>query len=123
MPISNRDNEVIGKTNVEPQWLHIVLTYFCIGVLKLNDKLNGMPFNENEQEILQVFSTFCGLGIHNVINYEKILKANAKQMVALEVIIIIISMYTINDVVSLTGSLLSCKCLQRRRYETNGMLI
>ena len=33
----------------------------------------------------QVFSTFCGLGIHNVMTYEEIAKANAKQAVALEV--------------------------------------
>ena len=33
----------------------------------------------------QVFATFCGLGIHSVMNYETILKANAKQSVALEV--------------------------------------
>lgn len=34
---------------------------------------------------IQVFATFCGLGIHSVMSYEKILKANAKQSVALEV--------------------------------------
>ena len=35
--------------------------------------------------VLQVFAAFCGLGIHNVMNYETIQKSNAKQRVALEV--------------------------------------
>ena len=34
---------------------------------------------------MQVFVTFCGLGIHNVMTYEKIQKASAMQAVALEV--------------------------------------
>ena len=34
----------------------------------------------------KVFSVFCGLTMHSVMNYEKILKANARQKVALEVL-------------------------------------
>ena len=33
-----------------------------------------------------MFSAFCGLGIHNVLMYERIFKALAKQKVALEVL-------------------------------------
>lgn len=36
--------------------------------------------------ISKVFAVFCGLAIHSVMNYEKILKANARQKVALEVL-------------------------------------
>ena len=34
----------------------------------------------------KVFAVFCGLTMHSVMNYEKILKANARQKVALEVL-------------------------------------
>ena len=34
----------------------------------------------------KVFAVFCGLTLHSVMNYEKILKANARQKVALEVL-------------------------------------
>ena len=33
-----------------------------------------------------MFAAFCGLGIHNVLMYERIFKALAKQKVALEVL-------------------------------------
>ena len=58
-----------------------------LGVVILKDKLNGLPFNTSEEEAFRVFATFCGLGVQNVMNYEKICKANAKQSVALEVMI------------------------------------
>ena len=34
----------------------------------------------------KVFAVFCGLAMHSVMNYEKILKAHARQKVALEVL-------------------------------------
>lgn len=34
----------------------------------------------------KVFAVFCGLTMHSVMNYEKLLKANARQKVALEVL-------------------------------------
>ena len=34
---------------------------------------------------LQAFTLFCGLGIFNVINFERLLKANNAQKVVLEV--------------------------------------
>ena len=33
-----------------------------------------------------MFATFCGLGIHNVMMYERIAKSMARQKVALEVL-------------------------------------
>ena len=33
-----------------------------------------------------MFAVFCGLAVHSVMNYERILKANARQRVALEVL-------------------------------------
>ena len=34
----------------------------------------------------KVYAVFCGLSMHNVMNYERLLKANARQKVALEVL-------------------------------------
>ena len=34
----------------------------------------------------KVFAVFCGLTMHSVMNYEKIVKANVRQKVALEVL-------------------------------------
>ena len=62
-----------------------VLVPSTLGVVILKDKLNGLPFNKAEEEAFRVFATFCGLGVQNVVNYEEILKANAKQTVALDV--------------------------------------
>lgn len=35
---------------------------------------------------VQVFATFCGLGLHNVMMYEEIAKANARNKVAFDVL-------------------------------------
>lgn len=67
VPITNRDNHTIG-------------------IVMLTHKLNGLPFNHSDQDLFEVFATFCGLGIHNVMTYEAILKANARQKVAVEVL-------------------------------------
>ena len=36
--------------------------------------------------VSKIFAVFCGLAMHSVMNYEKILKAHARQKVALEVL-------------------------------------
>ncbi|XP_065885255.1 cGMP-specific 3',5'-cyclic phosphodiesterase-like isoform X2 [Dysidea avara] len=55
-----------------------------IGVAQLINKLNGLPFDENDERYFEMFAIFCGLGIHNVINYEQKCKALARYSVALE---------------------------------------
>ncbi|XP_064603088.1 cGMP-specific 3',5'-cyclic phosphodiesterase-like isoform X2 [Liolophura sinensis] len=57
-----------------------------IGVTQLINKQNGTPFNENDVNIIEAFSIFCGLGIHNCTMYENACKLMAKQKVALEVL-------------------------------------
>lgn len=72
----------------------------------LTNKLSGVPFNQFDLEsfevslliqedinsywfsvhsCLQVFATFCGLGLHNVLTYEKVVIANARQKIAFDV--------------------------------------
>lgn len=42
-------------------------------------------FNRNDEEFLEAFVIFCGLGIQNTQMYEAVERAMAKQMVTLEV--------------------------------------
>ncbi|XP_071829696.1 dual 3',5'-cyclic-AMP and -GMP phosphodiesterase 11-like isoform X4 [Apostichopus japonicus] len=54
------------------------------GVSLLVNKLDGSPFNKNDEDMFEAFSIFCGMGIHNTQMYEKVCRAVAKQRVALE---------------------------------------
>lgn len=67
MPIYNSDKKIIGVT-------------------QLINKINGIPFNENDANTIEAFSIFTGLGIHNCQMYENACKLMAKQSVALEVL-------------------------------------
>lgn len=42
-------------------------------------------FNRNDEQFLEAFVIFCGLGIQNTQMYEAVERAMAKQMVTLEV--------------------------------------
>lgn len=57
-----------------------------IGVSQLINKKNGRPFNKNDEDLFEAFLIFCGLGIHNTLMYEKVLKVMAKQRVTFEVL-------------------------------------
>ncbi|XP_076460762.1 cGMP-specific 3',5'-cyclic phosphodiesterase-like isoform X2 [Babylonia areolata] len=67
MPIHNSDKNIIGVT-------------------QLINKINGQPFNDNDVNIIEAFSIFTGLGIHNCQMYENACQLMAKQSVALEVL-------------------------------------
>ncbi|XP_049642937.1 cGMP-specific 3',5'-cyclic phosphodiesterase [Suncus etruscus] len=62
-----------------------------IGVCQLVNKMeenSGLvkPFNRNDEQFLEAFVIFCGLGIQNTQMYEAVERAMAKQMVTLEVL-------------------------------------
>ncbi|XP_016056977.1 PREDICTED: cGMP-specific 3',5'-cyclic phosphodiesterase-like [Miniopterus natalensis] len=62
-----------------------------IGVCQLVNKLEEStgkvkPFNRNDEQFLEAFVIFCGLGIQNTQMYEAVERAMAKQMVTLEVL-------------------------------------
>lgn len=62
-----------------------------IGVCQLVNKLEEStgqvkPFNRNDEQFLEAFVIFCGLGIRNTQMYEAVERAMAKQMVTLEVL-------------------------------------
>ncbi|KAL3863382.1 hypothetical protein ACJMK2_005139, partial [Sinanodonta woodiana] len=56
-----------------------------IGVTHFINKLNGQPFDESDLSIIEAFSIFTGLGIHNCQMYENACRLMAKQTVAIEI--------------------------------------
>ncbi|CAD5116850.1 DgyrCDS5694 [Dimorphilus gyrociliatus] len=57
-----------------------------IGISQMVNKLDGTAFNKNDENLMEAFAIFCGMGIHNTHMYEKACKASARQRVALEVL-------------------------------------
>lgn len=57
-----------------------------IGVIQLINKFNDLPFSKNDENFVEAFAIFCGMGIHNTHMYEKAITAMAKQSVTLEVL-------------------------------------
>lgn len=57
-----------------------------IGVAQLVNKLNGRPFNKNDENLFEAFAIFSGMGIENTQMFEKAVKAMAKQKVTLELL-------------------------------------
>ncbi|XP_060580416.1 cGMP-specific 3',5'-cyclic phosphodiesterase-like isoform X1 [Ruditapes philippinarum] len=55
-------------------------------VTQLINKQNGSPFNDSDANIIEAFSIFTGLGIHNCQMYENACRLMARQTVALEVL-------------------------------------
>merc|ERR1719412_488974 len=57
-----------------------------LGVFQLVNKFENLPFTKNDENFVEAFAIFCGMGIHNVHMYEKTVVAMAKQQVTLEVL-------------------------------------
>jgi len=57
-----------------------------IGVVQLLNKMDGKPFNLNDENLFEAFAIFCGMAIHNTYIYEECVKANARQKIALDVL-------------------------------------
>ena len=56
------------------------------GVFLLVNKFENLPFTKNDENFVEAFAIFCGMGINNVRMYEKAVVAMAKQQVTLEVL-------------------------------------
>ena len=67
MPIKNLDGEPIG----------------CVRVL---NRIDNQPFDENDEQLLEVFCIFCGLGISNTLIYKELEKSVAEKSVAFDVL-------------------------------------
>jgi len=57
-----------------------------IGVFQLINKFDNLPFTSNDENFVEAFAIFCGMGISNVKMYETAMVAMAKQQVTLEVL-------------------------------------
>ncbi|XP_068968084.1 dual 3',5'-cyclic-AMP and -GMP phosphodiesterase 11-like isoform X2 [Bombus flavifrons] len=57
-----------------------------IGVIQLINKFDDLLFTKNDENFVEAFAIFCGMGIHNTHMYEKAVIAMAKQSVTLEVL-------------------------------------
>ncbi|KAH9413579.1 cGMP-specific 3',5'-cyclic phosphodiesterase [Dermatophagoides pteronyssinus] len=57
-----------------------------IGIAQLVNKLNGRPFNKNDENLFEAFAIFSGMGIENTNKFEKAVKSMAKQKVTLELL-------------------------------------
>ncbi|XKL59330.1 hypothetical protein PGB90_000346 [Kerria lacca] len=58
--------------------------YQIIGVASIINKLHSSHFDENDEQLFEAFTIFCGLGIHNTLMYSEIEKAVARQKVSIE---------------------------------------
>ncbi|XP_035701980.1 dual 3',5'-cyclic-AMP and -GMP phosphodiesterase 11A [Folsomia candida] len=67
MPIRNRNSEIIG-------------------VATIVNKLNAVPFDDQDEQLFEAFTIFCGLGISNTLTYGDLEMAIARQKVAIEVL-------------------------------------
>ena len=52
-----------------------------IGVFQLINKFDNRPFTSNDENFVEAFAIFCGMGISNVKMYESANLAMAKQQV------------------------------------------
>ncbi|XP_044579332.1 dual 3',5'-cyclic-AMP and -GMP phosphodiesterase 11-like isoform X2 [Cotesia glomerata] len=57
-----------------------------IGVIQLVNKFDDLLFTKNDENFVEAFAIFCGMGIHNTHMYETAITAMAKQSVTLEVL-------------------------------------
>lgn len=58
----------------------------CQLVNKMDESMGEVKaFNRNDEQFLEAFAIFCGLGIQNTQMYETVERAMAKQEVTLEV--------------------------------------
>lgn len=60
--------------------INIISFYF-----QLVNKFDELLFTKNDENFVEAFAIFCGMGIHNTHMYEKAITAMAKQSVTLDV--------------------------------------
>lgn len=61
---------------------------YVFQIFQLINKFDGLLFTKNDENFVEAFAIFCGMGIHNTHMYEKAITAMAKQSVTLDVSIL-----------------------------------
>nr|CAD7447945.1 unnamed protein product [Timema bartmani] len=77
MAIKNSSGQIIGVIQVSSR---------AHGYHDLINKFDDLVFTKNDENFVEAFAIFCGMGIHNTHMYEKAVIAMAKQSVTLEVL-------------------------------------
>lgn len=93
MAIKNSSGQIIGVIQViilelglNDFDINFFVTYIHFDLLEqLINKFNGLLFTKNDENFVEAFAIFCGMGIHNTNMYEKAITAMAKQSVTLDV--------------------------------------
>lgn len=80
----------------------IVLNYYLYLPLQLINKFDELLFTKNDENFVEAFAIFCGMGIHNTHMYEKAITAMAKQSVTLDVSTIILFRIICNSNMTIT---------------------
>lgn len=74
MPIKNSDSFIIGVIQVKIIYIKVfrksiqrLNLFFCpfYHCLQLVNKFNDLPFTKNDENFVEAFSIFCGMGINN----------------------------------------------------------
>lgn len=83
-------HECVCVINVLICFQHLPIMSGLEGVCQLVNKMDEASgkvksFNRNDEQFLEAFTIFCGLGIQNTQMYETVERAMAKQEVTLEV--------------------------------------
>ena len=63
-----------------------MISYFTIPYINPIIFIRIQTFTKNDENFVEAFAIFCGMGIHNTHMYEKAIVAMAKQSVTLEVL-------------------------------------
>ncbi|GLH03324.1 Phosphodiesterase, partial [Gryllus bimaculatus] len=66
--------------------IHVGISGYVATTGELINKFDDLPFTKNDENFVEAFAIFCGMGIHNTHMYEKAVIAMAKQSVTLEVL-------------------------------------
>uniref|UniRef100_A0A8C9NWT2 Phosphodiesterase n=1 Tax=Spermophilus dauricus TaxID=99837 RepID=A0A8C9NWT2_SPEDA len=93
VPDVSRDQRLPWTVNLQvlcrpvPDGFPLILTGVCQLVNKRDESTGeARPFSRSDEQFLEAFVIFCGLGIQNTQMYEAVERAMAQQMVTLEVL-------------------------------------
>eukprot|EP00118_Oscarella_pearsei_P016450 m.157085 g.157085 ORF g.157085 m.157085 type:complete len:773 (+) comp38701_c0_seq3:67-2385(+) len=56
------------------------------GVMQFFNKIGSHYFDEKDEHVFEAFAVFCGLGIHNVMMYDRVCETKTRRDIALEIL-------------------------------------
>lgn len=90
MAIKNSSGQIIGVIQLINKFDSLVRSFTSDSNVFLESNsfvsFPSQTFTKNDENFVEAFAIFCGMGIHNTHMYEKAIVAMAKQSVTLEVL-------------------------------------